>query len=285
MTHTIEVVRTVESLRARIAAWRSTGKTVAMVPTMGAIHAGHMSLVTQAKGLAAYVVTSIFVNPLQFGPNEDLDAYPRGEAQDAERLAEAGSRLLFAPNASEMYPDGFATKVHVAGLTEGLCGASRPEHFDGVATVVVKLLLQCGPDIAIFGEKDYQQLLVIKQLMRDLNIPVEIVGGAIVREPDGLALSSRNAYLSANERKTAPLLHRAIQKAATDLACGLSSEHALHTARADLRAAGFRLDYLEVRDPETLAPLSGKVTNARVLVAAYLDTTRLIDNVAVPPKE
>ena len=170
-------------------------------------------------------------------------------------------------------------------MTEGLCGASRPEHFDGVATVVVKLLLQCGPDIAIFGEKDYQQLLVIKQLMRDLNIPVEIVGGAIVREPDGLALSSRNAYLSANERKTAPLLHRAIQKAATDLACGLSSEHALHTARADLRAAGFRLDYLEVRDPETLAPLSGKVTNARVLVAAYLDTTRLIDNVAVPPKE
>jgi pantoate--beta-alanine ligase len=283
MTTEIEIVRTVADLRARVAGWRAKGETVAMVPTMGAIHEGHMSLVRQACELADHAVSSIFVNPLQFGPSEDFEAYPRGEARDAELLAEAGAELLYAPNGREMYPDGFATTVHVAGLTDGLCGASRLDHFDGVATVVAKLLLQCGPDIAIFGEKDYQQLLVIKRLVRDLNIPVEIVGGAILRESDGLAMSSRNAYLSAAERETAPLLQAAIQQAAHEMAAGLSSERALETARAALEAAGFQVDYLEARDPETLAPLLGTVSSGRILVAAFLGKTRLIDNVPVPP--
>ena len=280
----VEIVRAVADLRTRVAAWHAQGETVAMVPTMGAIHEGHMSLVRQADRLAGHVVASIFVNPLQFGANEDFTAYPRGEARDAPLLARAGAALLFAPNANEMYPEGFATTVHVAGLTGGLCGATRPDHFDGVATVVAKLLLQCGPDIAIFGEKDYQQLLVIKRLVRDLNMPVEIVGGAIVREPDGLALSSRNAYLSAEERETAPLLHATIQQAAHELAAGLSAEQAMESARASLEAARFRVDYLEARDPETLASLSGPVASARILVAAFLGKTRLIDNVAVPPQ-
>lgn len=284
MTTEIEIVRTVADLRAKVAAWRANGETVAMVPTMGAIHEGHMSLVRHAKSLADRVVSSIFVNPLQFGPSEDFEAYPRGEARDAELLASAGAELLYAPNAREMYPDGFSTTVHVADLTEDLCGASRPDHFDGVATVVAKLLLQCGPDIAIFGEKDYQQLLIIKRLVRDLNIPVEIVGGAIVRESDGLALSSRNAYLSDAERKTAPLLRAAIHQAAQQMAAGDASEAALKNARAALEAAGFRVDYLEARDPQTLAPLSGAVSSARILVAAFLGQTRLIDNMSVPPQ-
>ncbi|MGA9444649.1 MAG: pantoate--beta-alanine ligase [Methyloceanibacter sp.] len=284
MSTELEIVRTVADLRARVAAWHARGETVAMVPTMGAIHEGHMSLVQQANRLAGHVVASIFVNPLQFGPNEDFAAYPRGKARDAALLAQAGAALLFTPNANEMYPEGFATKVHVAGITGGLCGATRPDHFDGVATVVTKLLLQCTPDIAIFGEKDYQQLLVIQRLVRDLNVPIEIVGGPIVREPDGLALSSRNAYLSAEERETAPLLHAAIQQASHELAAGLSAEQALESARAALEAAGFRVDYLEARDPETLAPLSGPVASARILVAAFLGKTRLIDNVPVPPQ-
>ena len=280
----VEIVRTVADLRNRVAAWHAQGETVAMVPTMGAIHEGHMSLVRQANRLAGHVVASIFVNPLQFGPNEDFAAYPRGEARDAALLAQAGAALLFTPNANDMYPEGFATTVHVAGVTGGLCGATRPDHFDGVATVVAKLLLQCGPDIAIFGEKDYQQLLVIKRLAQDLNMPVEIVGGAIVREPDGLALSSRNAYLSAEERETAPRLHATIQQASHELAAGLGAEQALESARASLEAAGFGVDYLEARDPETLAPLSGPVASARILVAAFLGKTRLIDNVAVRPQ-
>jgi pantoate--beta-alanine ligase len=182
MTGAIETVRTVRDLRARVAAWRAVGETVALVPTMGAIHDGHLSLVKLAKAHCGRVVTSLFVNPLQFGPREDFQAYPRDEARDAQILATAGSDLLYAPDASEMYPPGFSTKVHVGDLTEDLCGASRPNPFDGVATVVAKLLLQCAPDIAIFGEKDYQQLLVIKRFVRDLNIPVEILGAPIVRE-------------------------------------------------------------------------------------------------------
>jgi pantoate--beta-alanine ligase len=284
MTTQIEIVRTIADLRAHVRAWQREGETVAMVPTMGAIHEGHMSLVRQARGLADHSISSIFVNPLQFGPGEDFEAYPRGEARDAALLAGAGADLLFAPNRLEMYPEGFATTVHVADLTEGLCGASRPDHFDGVATVVAKLLLQCLPDIAVFGEKDYQQLLVIKRLVRDLNIPVEIVGGAIVREPDGLALSSRNTYLSRDERKTAPLLHATLQQAAREMASGLAVEPALESAYAVLEAAGFRVNYLEARDPVTLAPLSGNVSSARILVAAFLGKTRLIDNVTVLPQ-
>ncbi len=282
MAQSIETVRTVGDLRARVAAWRAAGETVALVPTMGAIHAGHLSLVSLAGTCANRVVTSLFVNPLQFGPREDFHAYPRDEARDAAALSEAGSDLLYAPDAGEMYPPGFSTKVSVGDLTEDLCGAARPNHFDGVATVVSKLLLQCGPDKAIFGDKDYQQLLVIKRLVRDLNIPVEIIGGAIVREADGLALSSRNAYLAPAERKLAPLLYQTICDVAADLAQGRGADDAAEAARFKLEAAGFRVDYVAVRDPETLKPLHGPVTAARVLAAVHLGKTRLIDNVPVP---
>jgi pantoate--beta-alanine ligase len=282
MTGAIETVRTVRDLRARVAAWRAGDETIALVPTMGAIHDGHLSLVRLAKAHCARVVTSLFVNPLQFGPREDFHAYPRDEARDAQLLAEAGSDLLYAPDATEMYPPGFSTKVHVGDLTEDLCGASRPNHFDGVATVVTKLLLQCAPDTAIFGEKDYQQLLVIKRFVRDLNIPVEILGAPIVREADGLALSSRNAYLSPEERAVAPVLHQTIQQVASDLAQGRGADDASEAARFRLEAMGLRVDYVAVRDPETLKPLHGPVKAARVLAAIHLGKTRLLDNVPVP---
>jgi pantoate--beta-alanine ligase len=282
MTRAIDIVRTVRDLRTRVAAWRKAGETVALVPTMGAIHAGHLSLVTLAKGQADRVVTSLFVNPLQFGPREDFHAYPRNESHDATVLAAAGSDLLYAPEASEMYPPNFSTKVSVGDLTEDLCGAARPNHFDGVATVVTKLLLQCAPDKAIFGEKDYQQLLVIKRFVRDLNIEVEILGGPIVREDDGLALSSRNAYLSPAERKIAPVLYQTLKQVAADLAQGTGADAAAVAGRFKLEGAGFRVDYVAVRDPDTLAPLHGPVKAARVLAAVHLGATRLIDNVPVP---
>ena len=279
----ITTVRTVADLRAHVAPWRKAGKSIALVPTMGALHAGHLSLVTLAKSKADRVVVSIFVNPIQFGPREDFNTYPRDEAGDIGKLRAAGADLVFAPNMAEMYPAGFSTKVSIGDLTEDLCGANRPNHFDGVATVVTKLLLQCAPDMAIFGEKDYQQLLVIKHLVRDLNVPVEILGGEIVREKDGLALSSRNAYLSPAEHKTAALLHRTISEVAAALARGEGADAACVAGRFKLEAAGFRVDYVAVRDPDTLRPLSGPVTRARVLAAAYLGKTRLIDNVPVPP--
>ena len=277
------LVRTIQDLRKRLAAWRKAGESVALVPTMGALHEGHLSLVTLAKSKADRVVVSIFVNPIQFGPREDFGTYPRDEAGDLKKLGDAGVDLVFAPEAAEMYPEGFKTLIKIGDLTEGLCGAARPNHFDGVATVVAKLLMQCGPDIAIFGEKDYQQLLVVKQLVRDLNIPVEIVGAPIVREADGLALSSRNVYLSPEQRKIAPLLHQTISGVAADLAQGRGCDDAVVAARFKLDAAGFRVDYVAVRDPDTLKPLSGPVKRARVLAAAYLGKTRLIDNVPTPP--
>ena len=283
MTSPIQTARTVSDLRARLAKWRKAGESVALVPTMGALHEGHLSLVELAKNKADHVVVSIFVNPIQFGPREDFNLYPRDEAGDLVKLAKAGAGLVFAPEVTEMYPQGFSTHVRVGDLTEDLCGAARPNHFDGVATVVVKLLLQCAPDLAVFGEKDYQQLLVIKRLVRDLNVPVEIVPGPIVREKDGLALSSRNAYLSPSERKTAPLLYQTISAVAADLAQGRGCDDAVVAARFKLDAAGFRVDYVAVRDPDTLKPLSGPVKRARVLAAAYLGKTRLIDNVPVPP--
>ncbi len=282
MTRAIDIVRTVRDLRTRVAAWRKAGETVALVPTMGAIHAGHLSLVTLAKGQADRVVTSLFVNPLQFGPREDFHAYPRNESHDATVLAAAGSDLLYAPEASEMYPPNFSTKVSVGDLTEDLCGAARPNHFDGVATVVTKLLLQCAPDKAIFGEKDYQQLLVIKRFVRDLNIEVEILGGPIVREDDGLALSSRNAYLSPAERKIAPVLYQTLRQVAAELEKGCGADAAAEAGRFKLEGAGFRVDYVAVRDPDTLAPLHGPVKVARVLAAVHLGATRLIDNVPMP---
>ena len=275
------IVRTVGDLRARIAKWRKAGERIALVPTMGALHQGHLSLATLAKKQADRAVVSIFVNPIQFGPREDFNLYPRDEAGDLQKLAGAGADLVFAPDLGEMYPPGFSTRVNVGDLTEDLCGAARPNHFDGVATVVTKLLLQCAPDIAIFGEKDYQQLLVIKLLVRDLNIPVEIVGAPIVRESDGLALSSRNAYLSPAERKIAPLLHRTIVEIAADLANGRGADDAAEAARFKLEAAGFRVNYVAVRHPDTLNPLHGPVKQARVLAAAFLGKTRLIDNVPV----
>ena len=283
MTSMPTTVRTVSDLRRHVAAWRKAGQSVALVPTMGALHEGHLSLVALAKSKADRVVVSIFVNPIQFGPREDFGSYPRDEQGDVEKLGEAGADLVFAPDLGEMYPQGFSTQVKVGDLTEDLCGAARPNHFDGVATVVAKLLLQCAPDLAIFGEKDYQQLLVIKRLVRDLNIPVEIVGAPIVREADGLALSSRNVYLSASERRTAPLLYRTISEVAADLAKGRGCDDAVVAARFKLDAAGFRVDYVAVRDPDTLKPLSGPVKRARVLAAAHLGKTRLIDNVPVPP--
>jgi pantoate--beta-alanine ligase len=276
------IVRTVADLRAQIAKWRKEGERVALVPTMGALHRGHLALVALAKNEADRAVVSIFVNPIQFGPREDFNLYPRDEAGDLEKLAGAGADLVFMPDVDEMYPPGFSTRVNVGDLTDDLCGAARPNHFDGVATVVAKLLLQCAPDTAILGEKDYQQLLVIKRLVRDLNIPVEIVGAPIVRETDGLALSSRNAYLSLAERKIAPLLHRTIAEVAADLANGRGADDAAEAARFKLEAAGFRVNYVAVRDPDTLKPLHGPVKRARVLAAAFLGKTRLIDNVPVP---
>ncbi|MGH6865187.1 MAG: pantoate--beta-alanine ligase [Methyloceanibacter sp.] len=283
MARAIEIARTVADLRARVAEWGRAGETVALVPTMGALHAGHFSLVALAKKRSDRVVVSIFVNPAQFGPKEDFRAYPRDEPGDLDKLAGSGVDLVFSPDSAEMYPAGFSTTVTVADLTEDLCGARRPNHFDGVATVVAKLLMQCSPDMAIFGEKDYQQLLVIRRLVRDLNIPIDIAGAPIVREEDGLALSSRNAYLSPAERRIAPLLYSTILQVAADLEGGRGCDDAAEAGRFKLEAAGFRVDYVAVRDPDTLKPLHGPTNRARVLGAVYLRKTRLIDNVPVPP--
>jgi pantoate--beta-alanine ligase len=285
MAPSTATVRTVDDLRAQVAKWRQAGETIALVPTMGALHAGHLSLIGIAKDHAKRVVASIFVNPTQFGPKEDFKRYPRDEAGDAAKLAEAGVDLVFVPSMDEMYPAGFATKVSLPSLTEDLCGAARPNHFEGVATVVTKLLLQCAPDVAVFGEKDFQQLLVIRRLVRDLDIPVEIVAAPIVREQDGLALSSRNAYLSAAERNTAPILHQVLAEAAASLANGEGCDAVASAGRFKLEGKGFRVDYVAVRDPDTLAPLFGPIRGpARVMAAAFLGTTRLIDNVPTAPR-
>ena len=278
----IPSARTVPELRAQVVAWRKAGLTIGFVPTMGALHEGHLSLVALAKQRCDKVVVSIFVNPKQFAPTEDFDTYPRDEAGDGAKVTGAGCDLIFAPTPAIMYPPGFVTKVEVTGISEGLCGAVRPHFFGGVATVVSKLLLQCLPDVAIFGEKDYQQLQVIKALTRDLDIPVEILGGPTVREPDGLAMSSRNAYLTADERKAAPLLHRTMADVAATVINGGLVADALTKGRATIQAAGFKLDYLELRDAETLRPVTGIPTRpTRVLVAAWLGKTRLIDNLGV----
>ncbi len=284
MTATLETLRTVAALRAAVADFRKDGP-VGLVPTMGAIHEGHLSLVAAARERCARVVASLFVNPRQFGPSEDFAAYPRDELGDAAKLAAAGCDALFAPDAAEMYPEGFATTVTVSALTEGLCGAHRPGHFAGVATVVAKLLNQARPDAAFFGEKDYQQLQVIRRLARDLDLEVEIVGVSTARAADGLALSSRNAYLAPAERKVAPTLYRTLAGMAARLADGRTPV-AGETARAEaeLLAAGFtRIDYVAVCDAETLAPLASVDRPARVLAAAWLGRTRLIDNLPVAP--
>lgn len=278
------IVRTVAELRAHVRRWRADGERVGFVPTMGALHEGHLSLVRLAKESAGRAIASVFVNPTQFGPNEDFAAYPRGEARDAELLASVGCDLLYAPTAEEMYPEGFSTMVSVAGVSEPLDGAARPGHFAGVATVVTKLLLQCAPDVAVFGEKDYQQLQVIRRLARDLDIPVEIVGGPTARAEDGLALSSRNAYLSPEERRIAPEIARTLAAAVVQLRAGRPAAEVEAEAVARLTDAGFaRVDYVEVRGAGDLARLGpGPITPpARIFAAAVLGRTRLIDNMAV----
>lgn len=273
----MQIVRDLESLRA---ARRALAGRVALVPTMGALHAGHLSLVLEAKRRADHVVVSIFVNPLQFAPGEDLERYPRQEATDATLLETEGVDLLWAPRPEQVYGEGFATSVSVARLGSVLCGASRPGHFDGVTTVVAKLFGQVGPDVALFGEKDWQQLAIIRRMARDLDMPIEIAGSPIVRDPDGLALSSRNAYLTPLERATAAALPKALGEAAASIAGGRDIAAALEDARHALIAADCRVDYVELRHAGTL---DGVVAGepARLLAAVWIGGTRLIDNVPV----
>ncbi|MGN8261083.1 pantoate--beta-alanine ligase [Pseudomonas sp. SMSB3] len=277
----MNTVKTVRELRAAVARARGEGKRIGFVPTMGNLHSGHAALVTKAAQRADFVVASIFVNPLQFGANEDLDKYPRTLAADQQRLLEAGCHLLFAPTVEEMYPDGMAvqTRVSVPSLSDGLCGASRPGHFEGVATVVSKLFNMVQPDLAVFGEKDYQQLAVIRAMVRDLNLPIQIIGEPTVRADDGLALSSRNGYLTPEQRATAPVVYRTLKQLGQALARGQVDFTALtDQGKAELAAAGLRPDYLEIRHALNLRPATFGDRDLVILVAAYLGTTRLIDN-------
>jgi pantoate--beta-alanine ligase len=280
----LEIVRTVADLRKHIALWRKGEVRVGLVPTMGALHQGHMALVEAARAECDRIVASIFVNPKQFAPTEDLGSYPRREAADLEMLRSAEVDLVFFPAVDEMYPPDFATLVRVSGLTEGLCGAHRSGHFDGVTTVVTKLLIQALPDIAYFGEKDYQQLTVVRRLARDLDIPVRIAGVPTVREPDGLALSSRNVYLSAEERRIAPNLARVLRSIAAVLAQDPNAvaQEIAHGSAA-LQQAGFAVEYLEIREAESLAVTSEVTASSRVFAAVRLGTTRLIDNMPSAP--
>lgn len=276
------IARTIKSLRSTIAAWRRRGESVALVPTMGALHAGHISLVRLARRRADRTVVSIFVNPAQFAPHEDLDRYPRTWQADLAKLTAEKADLVFAPTVREVYPAGFATKIVPAGPALGLESDFRPHFFAGVATVVAKLLIEVAPDFATFGEKDYQQLQVVKRLVTDLDLPVKILSAPTVREADGLALSSRNAYLRPRERAAAPALHRALREAAAAIRKGAPIGPTLRRGRATIKAAGFRLDYLEARHAETLAPIkSRKEGPVRLLVAARIGKTRLIDNLGV----
>jgi pantoate--beta-alanine ligase len=282
----VQTIRHIDPLKKMVNALRDTGRRVALVPTMGALHAGHMALVTLAQTIADEVIVSIFINPIQFGPNEDLGRYPRQEAEDSALLADAGVAALWLPDVATMYPHGFATTVSVAQLGDGLCGAARPGHFDGVATVVAKLLTQVKPDIAIFGEKDWQQLAIIRRMARDLNLDVEIVGAPIVRDGDGLALSSRNAYLSAEERSAALALPHALQAAAVELEAGVSVAGTLEQAKTTLLQAGFvSVDYIALVDAASLEPLEHLIEEARIVAAARIGTTRLIDNFPVRRKK
>jgi pantoate--beta-alanine ligase len=280
--HTV-VVRSLPALKAAIARWRARRDTIALVPTMGALHEGHLALVRNAQRRADRVIVSIFVNPAQFAPHEDLKTYPRTFSADAAALSKLKTDLIWAPSVETMYPAGFGLRIVPEGpATAGLEDAFRPHFFAGVATVVTKLLIQCEPDFAMFGQKDYQQLKVVTQLARDLGLRTRIVGVPTVRERDGLARSSRNVYLTPTERAVAPVLHRVLSKCANAIAGGEAANAALNLGRTDIERAGFALDYLEARNAETLAPLaSGKTEPIRLLVAARIGKTRLIDNLAV----
>jgi pantoate--beta-alanine ligase len=275
----VQIVRNSEELaRAR----RGVEGSLALVPTMGALHAGHMALIGEAKKRTAKVAASIFVNPTQFGANEDFGRYPRREEEDARMLKEAGCDLLWAPSVRDIYPHGFATKVTVSGVSQLWEGEARPGHFDGVATVVAKLLLSLRPDLALFGEKDFQQLAVIRRMAADLNLAVAIVGVPTVREEDGLALSSRNAYLLPEERKQAVALPRALRSARAAILSGTPVHEVLDEARASLRDGGFsRIDYFALVDAYTLKPLEEPKGDMRLIAAAVIGSTRLIDNIAV----
>lgn len=277
----MNTVKTVLELRAAVARARSEGKRIGFVPTMGNLHSGHAALVAKAAQRVDFVVASIFVNPLQFGANEDLDKYPRTLVADQEKLLEAGCHLLFTPTVEEMYPDGMAaqTLVSVPHLSEGLCGASRPGHFEGVATVVSKLFNMVQPDLAVFGQKDFQQLAVIRALVRDLNMPIQIIGEPTVRAEDGLALSSRNGYLSEQQRATAPALYRTLSQIAQAIGQGRTDFAALVAeGQQQLVDAGFTPDYLEIRQALNLRPAVAGDRDLVILVAAVLGATRLIDN-------
>lgn len=277
----LSAVRNVATLRDAVGAWRKQGLSVGLAPTMGALHEGHLSLVRAAKSRCDRVVASLFVNPKQFAPHEDFERYPRDEVGDSAMLASAGCDLLYAPDRAAMYPDGFTTNVLVPAVSTMLEGEFRPHFFGGVATVVSKLLLQCLPDAAFFGEKDYQQLVVIKRMTKDLDIPVAIHGCATVREHDGLAMSSRNAYLSESERRIATRLNLVLHDAIKEVRAGEPIDEAEEEAKRHLVAAGFTsVDYVAIRDAETLAPV-GDLSHARILAAAWLGKTRLIDNMAV----
>ena len=275
----MQTVRSSEELaRAR----SNIGGTLALVPTMGALHAGHMALVEEAKRRADKVAATIFVNPAQFGPNEDFSRYPRREAEDARMLEQAGCELLWMPSATDIYPQGFSTSVHVSGVSDRWEGEARPGHFDGVATVVAKLLIAMRPDVAMFGEKDFQQLAVIRRLVADLNIATEIAAVPTVREEDGLALSSRNAYLSEDERRRAAALPQALQYARSAILDGSPVRLALDTGRKSLVEAGFsRIDYFALVDASTLQPAEASAGEMRLIAAALIGPTRLIDNLSV----
>ncbi len=282
MSSQLQIVREPSALSAAVAKWQREGARVAFVPTMGALHAGHLALVAEGLKRADKVAASIFVNPKQFGPAEDLDQYPRDEAGDAAKLAAAGCELLYAPTVATMYPPGYALFVRVERLPDRLCGAVRPGHFDGVATVVAKLLCAARPDVAVFGEKDWQQLAIVRRMATDMDMPVDIVGAGIVRDTDGLALSSRNRYLTPDERRRAVELPRALGAARDALLAGAPVPATLNLAQRRLERAGFaRVDYVELVDADRLTPLDALASPARILAAAVMGTTRLIDNLAV----
>lgn len=278
-----EIVRGLSGLRQRVADWKRAGDLVAVVPTMGALHEGHLSLVRRAASEAQRVIVTIFVNPRQFNNPADLAAYPRTEEADRLKLAGQGADLVFVPEVEEVYPDGFATTVSVSGLSDGLCGAHRPGHFNGVATVVTKLFTMTQADCAFFGEKDFQQLCIVRRLAIDLNLPISVIGCPTYRETDGLAMSSRNVRLTPQGRAQAPALYAELQRVAGELAAGKAMEDCEASARAAILAGGYtEVEYLELRGEAGLAPLSRPSEKARLLVAAWLDGVRLIDNVAIP---